>query len=325
MVTIEPYPLKFHPILKHRIWGGDYLSGIFLTAESGPLGEAWLLSGHPDAVSICANGSLAGQTLAEILERYPGSFLGMVTPGRFPVLIKLIDAAADLSVQVHPDDQLANQLGHDQGKTESWYVLSADQDAEIVVGLALATPAEVLAVAKQGALGEHLLRQRVQAGDLIHLPAGTVHALLRGVRVIEVQQTSDITYRLFDWNRLGDDGCPRDLHIAEAVRAIHYGGESSREAQIVISWPLPTATRHLVQTADYAIDELVLCQPELLPGTRSLMLIVTRGQGQLQVNEEHYSLQFGDTWLLPTSGSVAQLLPEQELQLLVVACVEVSA
>lgn len=323
MSTVQPYPLCWQPVLQPRLWGGDYLARIFPeAAPSGRLGEAWLLSAHPTAVSVCANGAWAGQSLPAILCQHPSAYLGRPATGPFPVLVKLIDAAADLSVQVHPDDQLARSLGLGSGKTESWYVLEAAPRAAVVTGLSLTSPEAVRQAIASGELVQHLRLQPVQAGDLVHIPAGTVHALLRGVQVIEVQQSADVTYRLYDWDRLDEHGRPRQLHLEPALQAVNYPGEPpAGDQRRLLTWPLPHG-QHLVQTPDYALDRLVVDQPLQLPSERPLILIVIGGCGELHSDSCRQPLRFGQTWLLPAGGAT-HWLTGQRLQLLVVAYSEV--
>jgi mannose-6-phosphate isomerase len=262
--------------------------------------------------------------LLQIVQEHPRAYLGAADCESFPVLIKLIDAAADLSVQVHPDDQLARQLSSDGGKTESWFVLSATPGAQVVTGITLQTPEAVAEATRAGCLGEFLVRQSVRVGDLVHIPAGTVHALLRGVRVIEVQQTSDLTYRLFDWNRVGNDGRPRDLHLHQALQAIHYPGcaytSSSHLATISSPVGSRSAVQHLVQTPYYSIDRLTSTETFTIQTTsRPLVLIVTGGKGRMMQPTGNYQLQFGTTWLLPSGRGPTTLSPIDNLQLLLLA------
>lgn len=323
MSNFSPYPLKFQPLFQQRVWGGDFFARTLPGCPESVIGEAWALSGLAAAPSVCLNGQLAGQTLPEIISRYPDHYLGETTPAEFPVLVKLIDAAADLSVQVHPDDQVAASLADGRGKTESWFVLQADSDASVVIGLALNGPAEVADALAARRLPEHLVRCPVQAGQFIHVPAGTVHALCRGVRVIEVQQSSDITYRLFDWNRVGADGRPRQLHVEKALQSIQFGPESPPgPVQLIPFAQDGELVRHLVQCPYYAIDELRLqAEWRFRASSRPLVLIVADGQGQLSFDGQLYDLCFGDTYLLPAGqGSI---LPNGCLTLLWVAFTEV--
>lgn len=323
MSDFLPYPLKFRPWFQPRIWGGDYFARVFPDCPSGSIGEVWTLSGLEAAPSVCLNGSMEGRALPQIVAAYSEAYLGQAVPGAFPVLIKLIDAAADLSVQVHPDDQTALRLQDGQGKIESWYVLHAEADATVITGLDSSGPAEVAAALTAGRLSEHLVRRRVQAGDLVHVPAGTVHALCSGVRVIEVQQASDITYRLFDWNRVGADGLPRQLHIDESLQAIRFGEQESGGRRADLAFPLQTASRHLVQCPYYSIDELCLHSAwSLPPSSRPLILIVAGGQGRLLWPGQIEQLRPGDTCLLPTSADSSSVVPDGELTLLLVAFTE---
>ncbi|MGI6367693.1 MAG: type I phosphomannose isomerase catalytic subunit [Anaerolineae bacterium] len=226
----ELYPLLFEPQLRHYIWGGRRLESLYgRKLPPGPTAESWEVSGHAAALTRVLNGSLQGLTLPELYALLGNRLYGdrvseLPEPSRFPLLIKLLDAHRDLSVQVHPDDAatMAQGMGP-QGKTEAWYVLAADEGACLVYGLEPGTTEEEMERAMvEGNLGDVLGRLPVTAGDCVFVPAGTVHALLAGTLVVEIQQTSDATYRLYDWGRLATDGRPRPLHIAQALEAIRW-------------------------------------------------------------------------------------------------------
>jgi len=213
------YPLRFTPLPKTRVWGGDALAARAGGATDRPVGESWEICDHGADVSVVANGSLAGRTLRQLLEEdvdaLVGDALDPAMPDRFPLMLKLLDSRDRLSVQVHPDDEQARAAGLDDlGKTEAWYILEADEDAAIYRGLAEALDAEAFRRrVEAGAVAEVLRRVPVRAGEVYHLPAGTIHALGAGLRLAEIQQNSDTTFRLFDWNRVGLDGQPRELHV----------------------------------------------------------------------------------------------------------------
>ena len=220
------YPLKLEPSLHIKVWGGRRLAvemGKRLPTEA-PYGEAWEM--HD--TSIVANGAFQGLTLRELLLSYGTALTG--SAGRpadgFPLLAKMIDAADWLSIQVHPNDVQAGQLeGEPRGKTEAWVVLSADAGAQLVIGLQPGTSREEMAAAiRSGQLENHLVYANVRAGDVLYIPANTVHALGPGLLIYEIQQSSDITYRLYDWGRRGLDGKPRELHVQKGLRVSNLDG-----------------------------------------------------------------------------------------------------
>ncbi len=220
------YPFTFRPICMERVWGGRRLEKLFgkeLPPEM-PIGETWEISDRPEAISEITNGPLAGQDLRWLMENHATDLLGDAPTinGRFPLLIKLIDAAKDLSIQVHPPDATAKQLGGEP-KTEAWYIAHADPGARIYAGLKGNTTRETFeANLHDGTLAECIHGLEVKAGDALFLPSGRLHALGGGTVVIEVQQNSDTTYRVFDWNRTGLDGQPRKLHVKQALASIDF-------------------------------------------------------------------------------------------------------
>ena len=223
------YPLKFTPIYKDRIWAGDRLYGIL--EKDAPVamkaGESWELSGVEGDVSVVSEGYLAGNDLQELIETYMGDIVGDEIYDKFginfPLLIKFIDAAEALSVQVHPDDKLAGERHNSFGKTEMWYVVEAEPEAELISGFNTPVNADKYRkYVEAGKLTDILHSENVAKGDVFFIPAGRVHAIGAGTLIAEIQQTSDITYRIFDWNRLDDKGKPRELHTDLAVDAIDY-------------------------------------------------------------------------------------------------------
>ena len=227
------YPLKFLPLFKNVIWGGNRLKDYGFNYDPLPnCGELWALSSVKDHESVIANGFLAENTLNEAIEIYMGDLVGDKVYNRygteFPLLVKLIDAARDLSIQVHPDDELAQRRGMPQGKTEMWYVMQADPGASLISGFRRdTTPEEYTAALAAGHLTDLLHAEEPEPGDVYFIPAGRVHALGKGLMVAEIQQTSDCTYRIYDYDRVDKDGKKRQLHTAEAMDAIDFSGISS--------------------------------------------------------------------------------------------------
>lgn len=224
------YPLIFQPLYKNVIWGGNRLRDYGFNYDPLPnCGELWALSSVEGHESVIANGFLADNTLNEAIEIYMGDLVGDKVFNRygteFPLLIKIIDAAQDLSIQVHPDDELAQQRGMSRGKTEMWYVMLADPGSRLVSGFRRDTSAdEYTAALAAGHLMDLLHSEQPQPGDVFFIPAGRVHALGKGLMVAEVQQTSDCTYRIYDYDRTDKDGKKRQLHTAEAMDAIDFSG-----------------------------------------------------------------------------------------------------
>jgi mannose-6-phosphate isomerase len=248
------YPLQFKPLLKERIWGGSALRkmrpggvssrqkgavnaiGGSADGSEAPVGESWEVSGVEGDVSVIANGFLKGNSLAEATEVYMGELTGDKVFARFgeefPLLIKLIDAQDRLSVQVHPTDQLAAVRHNAYGKTEMWYILACKPDAELLIGFREGVTREIYeAAVADGTVGGLLNRVPVKPGDAYFIPAGTVHAIGAGILLAEIQQTSDVTYRVFDWNRVDDHGNPRELHTELALEAIDFAAPVRRVTQ----------------------------------------------------------------------------------------------
>lgn len=224
------YPLKFLPLYKNVIWGGNKLKDYgFDYAPLPNCGELWALSSVEGRESVIANGFLAENTLNEAIEVYMGDLVGEKVYEQFgtefPLLFKVIDAARDLSIQVHPDDELAQRRGMPCGKTEMWYVMEADKGACLISGFRRDTePEEYRTALAAGRLEELLHSEEPKAGDVYFIPAGRVHALGKGLMVAEIQQTSDCTYRIYDYNRRDADGNLRQLHTEEAMDAIDFSG-----------------------------------------------------------------------------------------------------
>jgi len=226
----EIYPLTFEPALRHYIWGGRNLERLYgRKLPPGVTAESWEISGHPDSPTRVDRGYWRGKTLIELLDILGPKLVGphtMILPSgerRFPLLIKLLDAERDLSVQVHPDDAYAIAHEHDLGKVEAWYVLHARPKSTLIYGLAPGVTREAFCKAARAGHIEPLLgKLAVRVGDLVYVPAGTLHALTAGMIVVEVQQNSDATYRVYDWGRLGADGKPRPLHIDKACKVIDF-------------------------------------------------------------------------------------------------------
>lgn len=222
------YPIKFKPILKERLWGGTKLKTIFnKPIETDITGESWEISAVKGDVSVVANGDFAGRTLQDLIDSYPEELLGKHVHEKFgtefPILIKFIDAREDLSIQVHPNDELAKIRHNSFGKTEMWYVMQADKGAELIVGFNKdVTKEEYQKHLDNGTLTDIMNYEKVAEGDTFFINTGKVHAIGGGIIIAEIQQTSDITYRVYDFNRKDKNGNLRELHTEQALEAIDY-------------------------------------------------------------------------------------------------------
>ena len=224
---MEYYPLTFKPVIKERIWGGKKLNDLLgKPGIDGPAGESWELSGVEGTISEVRNGPLVGKLITDLIAADPEGILGKEVLERFgtefPILIKFIDAKTDLSIQVHPDDVLAAKRHASKGKTEMWYIMDADPGSRLVLGFKESIDPEAYTRhLEKKTLIEILREQPVQSGEVYFIKAGTVHAIGGGIMLAEIQQTSDITYRVYDYDRPGTDGKLRELHTELALEAMH--------------------------------------------------------------------------------------------------------
>ncbi len=254
------YPLKFEPIFQEKVWGGDNLRTLLdkNVSKNEKIGESLEISAIEDKVSIVSNGFLAGNSIQDIIEIYMTDLVGyqvyMKYGIEFPLLIKFIDANDKLSIQVHPDNDTAKYRHYAYGKTELWYVVAAKKDAQLIMGFKeQIDKTELYKKIQDNTFIDYLNFENVQKGDVFYIPPGRIHALLEGVVVAEIQQTSDITYRLYDWNRPGLDGKPRDLHIDLALDVIDYKVKKSYKEKYEI---LPEQ-RNLLNANPYFTVNLV--------------------------------------------------------------------
>jgi len=301
------YPLTFTPIFKQRIWGGRKLEELYHKPlpPGVPIGESWEISDRPSDVSLVANGPLAGKTLHWLVENLGAELLGRAgtCAGRFPLLIKLLDASEKLSLQVHPPPHRAAELGGEP-KTELWYIASAEPGAEVYVGLKRGvTRAKFERELSGGTVADCFHRVVVKAGDAMFLPSGRVHAIGAGLVIFEIQQNSDTTYRVFDWNRLGLDVKPRALHIDESLASIDF---QDVEPGLVRSAPIrngAAVTRLLVNHPLFKVEAIELSAGAawpLEPGKLQVLGVVS-GRFALAGPGGVLSLPAGQFCLVPAS------------------------
>jgi mannose-6-phosphate isomerase len=232
----ELYPLRFAPVYKSYVWGGDKIIRHFRRpAPPGRYAESWEISDRPEGMSVVMNGPLAGRTLHDLVEQHGADLLGAgVAPDRFPLLVKLIDARETLSVQVHPDDASAARVGG-EAKSEMWYVLQADPGAAVYRGFHRSVaPADFLSAVREKRLEPLLRRIPVAPGDTVYVPGGCIHAIGAGCLLLEVQQCSNTTHRIYDWDRRGADGKPRELHLDQAMQVLRWSSGPDVRAE---TWP----------------------------------------------------------------------------------------
>lgn len=317
------YPIKFIPQYKYRLWGGNKLASL-LNKKGVPekTGESWEISGVQDSLSVVANGFLTGNTIQELAEVYMGDLLGdtvyEIFGEEFPLLIKLIDANDILSIQVHPDDELASKRHNAYGKTEMWYVIQADPGAELICGFNQEMTREsYLDHMENHSLETVLNKEKVKEGDCFFIPAGRVHATGAGILFAEIQQTSDITYRIFDWNRLDKDGKARELHTDLAVEAIDYKHYPNYRTKFK---KLPNQSNPMVDCRYFTVNYLLLNQnieKDYSNLDSFVLYICLKGACQIEYNDsERVSLAMGETVLIPAILKNMRLLPDKSTELL---------
>ncbi|MDP9081919.1 MAG: class I mannose-6-phosphate isomerase [Bacteroidota bacterium] len=308
------YPLKFKTIYKDKIWGGNKIK-TYLHKDFGDLpncGETWEISGVKSDVSVVANGALEGESLAELLEKFKGELVGEKVYAHFgnifPLLIKFIDANEDLSIQVHPDDELAKKRHNSFGKTEMWYVIEADPGSTLIAGFNKElTQQEYLDKFNSGHLTDVLNKEDVKAGDVFFLPAGRVHTIGKGLLIAEIQQTSDITYRIYDFDRVDDKGNKRELHTEEALAAIDYKHYAEYKTQYQ---PKKNETVHLVSCPYFTTNLL-----DFTTGTTKdysnldsfVIYVCVEGEFTVKADGSEYPVIMGDCILLPKSVDHVEL------------------
>ena len=316
------YPLTFQPIFKTRVWGGRSLERLYgkpLPAAQ-PVGESWEISDRPDAVSVVANGPFAGKDLRWLIENHRAELLGDVAleDDRFPLLIKLLDAREKLSLQVHPPAAKAIEL-HGDPKTEMWFIADADPGAELYVGLKRGvTRGEFEKKISDGTVADCFHRIPVKAGDAMFLPSGRVHAIGAGLVIFEIQQNSDTTYRVFDWNRTGLDGQPRELHVAQSLASIDFEDfEPALVAEKIVG-DASLKRRVLVANPLFNVEQWSLAEgarPVLEPRRMQIIACLT-GKFSVAHRRETVELSPGQFCLVPACLDRVELRPTGAASLL---------
>lgn len=312
----------FNPIFKTIIWGGDKIAPFKgEVTDRLNIGESWEISGVEGSESTVASGPDAGLTLSELLYRYGASLLGKKNYQKygdtFPLLIKFIDARQDLSVQVHPTDELARERGGKFGKTEMWYVLGAEKDARLANGFNREVkPEEYARLVETGEIMDVLNFNKIAPGEVYFIPAGRVHAIGAGCFVAEIQETSDITYRLYDYKRKDKDGNERQLHTEEAFAAINFSDTEGRPVDYEIHPDIPVnvVTSPFFTTNIWKIDHKVM--RDYSEWDTFVAIVCTKGAAMLTTDKDSLKVKGGTSVLIPASCKSLVIEPEGEFEAL---------
>jgi len=319
----ELYPLKFNPIFKEKIWGGDKINTVF-GMDYAPLpncGEAWVLSGYGEEISVVSNGFLAENQLNELIDVYMGDLVGEAVfekyGTKFPLLIKILNSNDWLSIQVHPDDKLAESRHNDLGKTEMWYVADAAPGAQLISGFNRDMNAELyLSNLNNGSILDIMNYEKVKKGDVYFIPAGRVHALGPGLLIFEIQQTSDLTYRIYDFDRVDDKGIARQLHTELALDALDFTKHDSyrTEYEPAFNKTVPVIESTYFNTSLIHFDKPVIKD---YSGLDSFVILqCAEGKCNIEFEGGTEILKAGEVLLIPAIMERIQIIPLVETKVL---------
>jgi mannose-6-phosphate isomerase len=317
------YPLTFHPIFKERVWGGRELERLYgkKLPPGRPIGESWEISDRPGDASVIANGPLAGKTLRWLMENHRAELLGAAKPatdGRFPLLCKILDAREKLSLQVHPPAARAAAL-KGEPKTELWFIADAAPGAELFVGLKRGVTRESFEKKiTTGEVAECFHRIPVSAGDTMFLPSGRVHAIGAGLVIFEIQQNSDTTYRVFDWSRVGLDGRPRELHVAQSLASIDFNDFEPKPVRNQITSDGRIQKHPLVNDPLFKVESWEMASGAgggLKPKTLQIVA-VTKGRLEIQSGSTSVDLTAGQFGLIPAGLEQTDVRAKSDVALL---------
>lgn len=313
------YPLLFEPNLHSVVWGGNQLrpyKGV--TPSDEPIGESWEVSAVPSSTSIISNGGYKGKDLISLIYEHPEAILGKKVNekynGKLPLLVKFIDAKRDLSIQVHPNDEMAMREHGKMGKTEMWYVIKADEGAHLYAGFKEEiTPQEYQQRIADGSITEVLADHQVKAGDVFYLPSGRIHAICGGVMLAEVQQSSDVTYRIYDYKRLGMDGKLRELHTELAAKALDYHVEDNYRTDYK---DVTNKALHIIGTPFFDVRVMEVSKPfhrDLKKYDSFIITMCIEGDCLIHVRStgEKILLKQGNSTLIPAAIADYDIIPQQ--------------
>ena len=313
------YPLLFKPNLHPVVWGGNQLRPYKgLEPSDEPIGESWEVSAVPSSTSIVSNGVFAGKDLITVINENPDAILGKKVNekynGQLPLLVKFIDAKRDLSIQVHPNDEMAMREHGKMGKSEMWYIIKADEGAHLYAGFKQQiTPYEYQKRVEDGSITEVLANHQVKAGDVFYLPAGRVHAICGGIMLAEVQQSSDVTYRIFDYNRPGMDGKPRELHTEMAAKALDYHVIDNYRTEYVDS---SNKAVQIIDSPFFSVRVMEMSKPfhrNLKKYDSFIITMCIEGDCKIRVRstEGEILLKQGNSTLIPAAIADYDVIPQQ--------------
>ncbi|WP_026559175.1 mannose-6-phosphate isomerase, class I [Bacillus sp. J37] len=308
-------PIFLEPVFQERIWGGQKLHTEFgYTIPYEKTGEAWVISAHPHGPSIIKNGLLTGKTLADAWQEH-GELFNKSTSNNeeYPLLVKILDANTDLSVQVHPDDTFAREVeGVPYGKTECWYVLSAEEDAELVLGHHAKSREELERMLSDQEWKTFLRRKKVTAGDFVYVPSGTIHAIGKGIVILETQQSSDITYRVYDYDRTDSSGQKRELHLDRSIEVTtvpHQDVETEQNESKVGG----LTTKTLTESDYFTVYHWQLNgEASMILDQDFLQVSVTEGKGTITIDQKDFTMEKGSHFILPYGIGEYKLSGEAE-------------
>ena len=310
------YPIKFHPILKDKIWGGDKLvNTLNKKSDLKDIGESWEISDVEGDTSVVANGTLQGQTLKSLLSNFGPDLVGVknfeIFGEKFPLLIKFIDAKEDLSVQVHPNDALSKERHNSFGKTEMWYIMQADEGSRLILGFNKEITAnEYVKLLEDKKIMDVLDRVAVKSGDAFFIETGTVHAIGAGIVLAEIQQTSDITYRIYDFDRTDDQGNERELHTELAVDALNF----SDKIDTVRNYDQSVNDLHKIVRCEYFKTNFIAVVGEKeidYSHTDSFVIFMcVEGSAKISIFGNMESIEFGETLLIPANAASVRIQSE---------------
>jgi len=323
MDNVSLYPLKFKPIFFDKIWGGQKIN-TKLGMDFSPMpncGEVWVLSGYPDKESVVENGFLAGNGLNELIEVYMGDLIGESVFEKFgeefPILVKFIDAADYLSIQVHPDDAYAAKRNIGRGKTEMWYVMDADEGSELITGFNQPVHKnKYIEHLNSKTLREILNVEKVNRGEVFYLPAGRVHAIGPGLLLAEIQETSDNTFRIYDWDRLDDKGNLRELHTEQALEVIDFSLAEKYKTSYLNK---PNIPANLATCEHFTVNYLHLTQGINLNYhiyDSFEVHLCLEGSGKMEYNGGNVPFKTGDCILIPNELESVRIVPEKSVKIL---------
>ena len=305
------YPFKFYPLLKEKVWGGEQLAKQFGKKAEGKIGESWEISGVAESVSTVSNGVFDGRPLTELIELYADELLGKSViqkyGNEFPLLFKFIDAREDLSVQLHPDDRVARQRHNSFGKTEMWYILHAEENARLILGFNREMDATTYQTFhSENKITEILHTEKVKKGDAFFIAPGTVHAIGAGVMLAEIQQTSDITYRIYDWDRPGIDGNMRELHNEEALDVIDFKASNAKlNFTEVENQPVAVCTSAYFTTNSLKLTNNL--ERDIRKIDSFIVYMCIDGQATISVKDRTEEIKKGETLLIPACESALRI------------------